>query len=256
MTAADQASGAGAKLVAVTGTSRGIGAGIARALAAAGYTVACLSRSGGGVEDHPPAPESATRLLPFACDVTQESSIGEALRAAVAAAGPLYGLVNNAGVHADGKSESFSTEAFRKVLDTNVAGTFAVAREAYPFLCESGNSLIVNIGSYYDRVGIPRHAAYCASKAAIGAITRCLAVEWADKGIRCVDVAPGFIGTDLNSKYMANESFRNYIATRVPLGRPGSVEEVASVVTMLFDHDVRYMTGNTIYVDGAHGIAI
>ena len=81
-------------------------------------------------------------------------------------------------------------------------------------------------------------------------------MEWADRNIQCVDVAPGFIGTDLNSRYMEHEGFRKYIESRVPVGRPGKPEEVADVVVNLFDSRNPYLTGSTIYVDGAHGIAI
>ncbi len=254
--AARRADAGHGRLVAVTGASRGIGSAIAREFAQAGYTVACLTRKGEGVEDREVGALAAGRLRPYRCDVTDDDSVREALASAVADAGPLAGLVNNAGIHADGRSEAFATEDFRAVLNTNVAGLFAVARESYPHLVAAGGGLIVNIGSYYDHVGIPRHAAYCASKAAIGAITRCLAVEWASQNIQCVDVAPGFIGTDLNSKYMAREGFRKYIESRVPMGRPGKVEEVADVVVNLFDSQNPYLTGSTIYVDGAHGIAI
>ena len=242
-------------IIAVTGASRGIGSAIARRLATSGHVVACLSRGGKGVEDADPG-DLAARLPAFQCDVTDEASVKAALAAAVESAGPLVGLVNNAGVHADGASESFPTDEFRRVLDTNVASLFACAREAFPHLKAAGGGLIVNIGSYYDRVGVPRHAAYCASKAAIGAITRCLAVEWAACQIRCVDVAPGFIATDLNARYRRSDAFNAHIAERVPVGRPGTPDEVADFVGTLFDNPIAYLTGSTLYLDGAHGIVL
>ena len=244
-----------ANLVAVTGASRGIGSAIARSLAGAGYRVACLTRKGMGVEDQN-TDHLAQQLIPLRCDVTDDANVRAALAQAVHQAGPLYGLVNNAGVHADGDSHTFSTESFKRVLETNVAAIFACAREAYPHLRANQGGLIVNIGSYYDHVGVPRHAAYCASKAAIGAITRCLAVEWASESIRCIDVAPGFIATDLNAPYRASDSFNRYIAKTVPVGRPGTPEEVAALVRALFDAEIPYLTGSTVYVDGGHGITL
>lgn len=246
-------------VIAVTGASRGIGSGVARQLAEAGFKVACLTRKGQGIEDANAAdlPTAvADRLVPFACDVTDDGSVREALASSVQAAGPLLGIVNNAGIHADGPSESFETDLFRDLMNTNVAAAFAVARESFPHFKANGGGLIVNMGSYYDRVGIPRHAAYCASKAAIAGVTRVLAVEWAKHNIQCVDLAPGFIATDLNSEYMQHEGFRKYIESRVPMGRPGTVDEIAQVVVTLFEKPNPYLTGSTLYVDGAHGIAI
>ena len=243
------------KVIAVTGASRGIGSAIARNLAGRGFQVACLSRRGIGIEDADPGANSAERLRAYSCDVTGEASIQSALAKVAEDCGGLHGLVNNAGIHRDGRSESFTTPDFQQVLSTNALSTFSVSREAYPYLVAQGGGLIVNIGSYYDKHGIPRNTAYCASKAAIGAITRCLAVEWAKQNIRVVDVAPGFIRTDLNRDSWAQESFRNYIQKRVPLSRPGSADEVARLVGALFAEDIPFLTGETIYIDGGQGIA-
>src|SRR3546814_10282241 len=93
------------------------------------------------------------------------------------------------GIHRQGPSEAFDLGTFEAVLRTNALGAFAGCQAAYPHLPAAGGGVIVNIGSHYDKMGVKYNAAYCASKAAIGAITRCLAVEWAKQGIRVVDVA-------------------------------------------------------------------
>ena len=157
-----------AKVIAVTGSSRGIGAEIARELARRGFTVGCLSRGGGLPDD---VPEGAT-LLPFPCDVTDENSVTDALAALVGNAGQLNGLVNNAGLLVEHKSAELSVADYDHVMRTNATSVMMVSREAYPHLCDAGGGAIVNIGSFWDKIGVPRNLPYCASKAAIAAITR------------------------------------------------------------------------------------
>jgi NAD(P)-dependent dehydrogenase (short-subunit alcohol dehydrogenase family) len=113
----------------------------------------------------------------------------------------------------------------------------------------------VNIGSFFDRMGVKRNLAYCASKAALGAITRCLAVEWAAKGIRVVDVAPGYIKTDLNAEAMSGTALAEFLAKRIPVGGPGSPEDVARLVAAMFAEELPFLTGETIYIDGGQGVA-
>src|SRR5690606_4727321 len=113
---------------------------------------------------------------------------------------------------------------------TNATSVFMSCQSAYPHLLAAGGGLIVNIGSFFDKMGVKRNLAYCASKAAVGAMTRCLAVEWAGKGIRVVDVAPGYIVTDLNKDAMEAGPLREYLAKRIPGGQPGSSADVARLV--------------------------
>lgn len=243
------------KIIAVTGGSRGIGAAIVRDLAGRGLEVACLSRKGLGLEDSKPNPSLAARIHPYACDITDRGSIEAAFEAIAEHHGGLDGLVNNAGIHLDGPSAEFPADDFRKVLDTNVIGPFSVAQAAYPYLQQS-EGLLVNIGSFYDKGGVPGNAAYCASKAAVGAVSRCLAVEWAKDGIRVLTVAPGFIATDLNRHYLEQEKFQRYLRARIPVGRPGEPSEIGQMVGALFSENMAFLTGETIYVDGGQGIGL
>ena len=248
------------RLIAVTGANRGIGAATALELAGRGYTVACLTREGGGVKSLPVPGHLAGRMIHLACDVTDEEGVRRALRGAVEqgeamGAGGLWGLVNNAGIHLAGVSAEVSSEDFAEVQAVNATALFRVCREAYPLLKSAGGGIIVNMGSFFDKVGVPRNTAYAASKAAVGAITRCLAVEWAPDGISVLNVAPGYIETELNREFLARESVRDYLLPRIPVGRPGTPGEVARLVAALFSEDIPFLTGETIYMDGGHSIA-
>jgi len=241
------------KVIAVTGASRGIGAAIALELAQRGFTVGCLTRKGAGVESGTVPAALADRLLPFACDVNDEDSLKRAFAALAERAGGIAGLVNNAGVHMDGRSHELASATYDRVMDTNARAVFVACREVYPYLERAGGT-IVNIGSFFDKLGVKRNLAYCASKAAVGAITRCLAVEWAAKGIRVLDVAPGYIETELNAESMKGP-LRAFLESRIPGKRPGTAAEVARLVASLFGEDNAFLTGATIYLDGGQGMA-
>ncbi len=239
------------KVIAVTGSSRGIGAAIALELGRRGHTVGCLSR-GGGLPD---GDDAGGRMLPFVCDVTDEASVTAALRGLAKAAGGLHGLINNAGIFAEYDSATLSIADYEAVMTSNATSVMMVSREAYPYL-KTGGGMIVNIGSFWDKLGVPRNVAYCASKAAIGAITRCHAVEWARDDIRVLNIAPGYIETEFNREFFASEKTRKWLRQRSPLHRPGSVDEVARLVAALFGEDIAFLTGETIYIDGAQLVSM
>lgn len=241
------------RVAVVTGASRGIGSETAMALAARGFRVACLSRKGAGPEDRErPAAEAAVSA-DFACDVADDAALAAALKAAHARFGRIDVMVNNAGVHDEGKSADYATDDFEALMRVNSTAVFVACREAYPYLAET-RGLIVNMGSYYDKLGVRFHAAYCASKAAVAAMGRCLAVEWAKAGVRVVTVAPGFIGTDLNQTHMDNPRFRDFITRRIPSGQIGAPAEVGALVAMLASENLHFLNGETIYLDGGQGM--
>jgi NAD(P)-dependent dehydrogenase (short-subunit alcohol dehydrogenase family) len=228
--------------VIVTGASRGIGAAIAAELDRRGYTIAALSRSG-----------DAPVGYGIACDVSDEASVKAAI-AEIATRGPVAGLVNNAGAHVATPSAQLSAEEFERTMRLNATAVLVACREVYPHLAKQGDGLIVNIGSFFDKLAVPENVAYCASKAAVAAITRCLAAEWAKDGLRVLDIAPGYIETDLNRDFLAREKVRAWIGKRIPVARPGAPEEIARLVGCLFAEKIGFLTGETIYVDGGQGI--
>lgn len=242
--------------IVVTGASRGIGAAIALALAQQGRHVACLSRSG-ALPACPDAPaEVAARWNSLRADVTEPLALAKAFGQLAQDGWRITGLVNNAGVHIDAPSAELSMQLWNQVMDINATSVVTACQAAYPHLVSSGGGLIVNIGSFFDKMGVKRNLAYCASKAAVGAITRCLAVEWASKGIRVIDVAPGYIQTDLNADAMApGGPLRMYLEKRIPGREPGKATDVGALVAALFTPAGRFLTGETIYIDGGQGIA-
>jgi NAD(P)-dependent dehydrogenase (short-subunit alcohol dehydrogenase family) len=227
----------------VTGASRGIGAAIALELTARGHAVAGLSRSG----------ETAAGRG-YTCDMTDGDAIRQTF-ATIAADGRITGLVNNAGIYLGSPSANLDTAEYERVMAVNATAVMVAAREIHSYLAGHGGT-IVNIGSLLDKIGAPETLAYCASKAAVGAITRCLAVEWAAEGIRVLDVAPGYVETDLNREFLQNEKVKRFMQQRIPTGGPGVPRDVARLVAMLFGDENVFLTGETIYLDGGHGINV
>ncbi|KJK22199.1 short-chain dehydrogenase [Burkholderiaceae bacterium 16] len=243
--------------VIVTGGSRGIGASISVELARVGLHVACLSRSGELPPDSGLDVEAQKRLTGLRCDINDAASVESAFAAVAARFGlPVIGLVNNAGIHLQGPSATFPIVDFDRVMQTNASSVLRASQVAYPFLREAGSALIVNIGSFYDKLGVRGNVAYCASKAAVGAISRCLAVEWARDGIQVVNIAPGYIETDLNRDEMNEGALQAFLKRRIPTGGPARSEDIGRLAAMLFQLPGRFLTGETIYVDGGQGMAL
>ena len=188
------------EVVVVTGASSGIGEAIAAALAVDGTTVACLSRRGTvpTVED-----VAADRLIPIACDVSEEAERVAAIDQVLALGLPVTGLVNAAGFQLQTASAELSLDELHLIMETNLVGSFRMCQLLYePLRAAERTGLIVNIGSFYGKLGVPNFLAYSASKAAISAMTRTLAVEWARQGIAVLDVAPGYVETGLNADFL------------------------------------------------------
>ena len=227
----------------VTGASKGLGAATARALDGAGYAVVGLSRSGAC-----PAGRG------IVCDMTDEAAVKAVFAGLADDPTPVAGLVNNAGAHGQSASAEIEIADYERVMALNATAVVVASREAYPLLKRAGGGLIVNMGSVFDKLGVREHLAYCVSKAAVGAITRCLAVEWAGDGISVVNVAPGYVETDFNRDFLQRDAVKRWLERRIPAGRTGTPEEVAGLVAALFDMRTPYLTGETIYLDGGHGM--
>ncbi|NBY53817.1 MAG: SDR family oxidoreductase [Betaproteobacteria bacterium] len=237
------------KVALVTGASRGIGAAIRQYLLEGGWRVIGLSRT----MPFERIESKSGRSHWIACDMTQEASLRNSIAQAVSHWGRLDALINNAGLHLSARSETLSLADFDAVMNINTRALVIACQAAFNSLCVRGGC-IVNIGSFFDKLGVKGNLAYCASKAAVGAITRCLAVEWAAQNIRVVNIAPGYIYTDLNAEALQGK-LEHYLAQRIPSGGPGSALEVASLVGSVLSQPGMFLTGSTIYLDGGQAIA-
>jgi NAD(P)-dependent dehydrogenase (short-subunit alcohol dehydrogenase family) len=240
----------------ITGASRGIGRAVAVALGAAGAAVACCARSAEQVEATAAEVSGhGGRARGFRLDVTRRNEIDAVVADIGAALGPIDILVNNAGITLDKRSVEVTDDEWDDVLATNLTSTFTLARAVAPGMMEQRRGKIINIGSMYGKIGVPRYAAYCASKAAVEALTRSLAVEWARHGIQVNCLAPGYVNTDIPREAMADEKLRTLFLSRVPARRIGEPEEVATLAVYLASAASDFMTGQTVYLDGGQTIA-
>lgn len=232
----------------VTGASRGIGRAVAEAYSEAGATVALLSRSRDRLEAV--AEDLDGETLVTVGDVSDTESVNECVDAAVDAFGGLDVVVNNAGVVPRDDLDGTPDDEVARALDVNLHGVIRVARRVLPELVESEGTLI-NVGSMAAERGIEGLSSYSASKGGVSSLTRQLAVEYADEGVRVNGIVPGTIKTEINREVRENDP--EWTETRreqVPLGRLGEPEDVADPAVFLASEDARYITGHLLPVDG------
>ncbi|HEY7434929.1 MAG TPA: 3-oxoacyl-ACP reductase FabG [Methylomirabilota bacterium] len=240
----------------VTGASRGIGRAIAVALAAAGAAVACAARSRDQVDAAAAEITAAGgRARALRLDVTRPEEIAAGVEEIAGALGPIDVLVNNAGIAMEKKTTEVTDEDWDAVLATNLTSMFRCARAVAPGMMRLARGKIINIGSMYGIIGVPRYAAYCASKAAVDGLTRSLAAEWARHGIQVNCLAPGYMNTDISRAALADEKTRALFLSKVPARRIGEPEEVGALAVYLASPASDFMTGQTVYLDGGQTMA-
>ena len=245
------------KVAVVTGGNAGIGEAIAKAFAREGASVVITGRRQGEldrvVNDIVQAQGQAVAV---AGSVTDELSAQEAVRRAVQQFGQLDILVNNAGIGDFGKRlHEINDTTWAQVLDVNLTGVFRMTRAVLPQMLKQGRGAIVNISSVASLVGLPTLSAYAASKGALDALTRALAVDYAKDGIRCNVVNPGLIDTPMAAPLMGNPEQLNPILSHYPIRRPGKPEEVANLVLYLASDEAAWVTGGTFPLDGGMTIS-
>jgi 3-oxoacyl-[acyl-carrier protein] reductase len=228
--------------VLVTGGNRGIGRAIAEAFVANGDQVAVTYRSG----------EPPQGVLAVKCDVTDPDSVESAFSEVEAAQGPVEVLVANAGVTQDTLVLRMSDEDWSKVIDTNLTGSFRVAKRAAKGMLRLRRGRLIFISSVVGLLGSAGQVNYAASKAGLVGMARSLARELGSRSITANVVAPGFVETEMTAVLPA-EKQAEYKA-QIPLGRYASVEEVAAVVAWLGSDAAGYVTGAVIPVDGGLGM--
>lgn len=236
------------KTALVTGAGRGIGEAIARTFAAAGAEVLLASRTEPELEALASAIRAAggkAQPLPF--DVTEKAAI----ESAFSLLSRLDILVNNAGVNRPQPFLEVDEETLDRLLALNVKGTFLVAQKAARLMVENGGGVIINVTSQMGHVGSERgRTVYVTTKHAIEGLTKAIAAEMAPKGVRVVSLAPTFIETPLTRPFFENPEFRRWVLDRIPLGRLGTVEEVAKAALFLASPAASLVTGSSLLADG------
>lgn len=234
----------------VTGGSRGIGAGIARALAAEGARVAVVYRGSQAAADALVQEVTAAggKAGAYQCDVTDLKAVEECVKKVEADLGPVDVLVNNAGVIHDDLFVRLEPEQWNVVLQTNLGGTYNFCRAvAYPMM-RRRSGRIINVSSVAAQHVNAGQTNYAASKGAINSFTRALAVELASRGVTVNAIAPGFIETDMSAA--VRNKAGDLIKKVIPMKRIGTPDDIAKVAVFLAGPDSSYVTGQVITVDG------
>ena len=244
--------GLAGKRALVTGSSRGIGFGIAAALAGAGAEILINGRDQGALgEAAVKLAESGATVKALAFDVTSEESIEDAIAHTESEIGPIDILVNNAGMQHRTPLEDFTLDKFEQVMSTNVTSVFLVGRAVARGMIARKTGKIINICSIMSNLARPSIAPYAASKAAVANLTRGMAVDWAKHGLNVNGIAPGYIRTELNEALLANPEFNTWVEKRTPMARWGEPGELGGAAVFLASDASSFVNGHILYVDGA-----
>jgi glucose 1-dehydrogenase len=254
------------KVAIVTGSSKGIGKAIATEFARAGYSVVINSRDEeelkNAAADIAKTIIHKDSILYVAGDISQEQVCKALIDKAVQNFGRLDVLVNNAGIGGEPKKiHQLTSNDWDEVVDINLKGAFLCTREAVKHMDNSYNNdkqdfssivdySIINISSVHESIPQPEAVPYAASKGGMEMLTKTVALELADKGIRVNGIAPGAIATDMNKEMLEDKEQKKKKEDKIPMHRIGKPEEIAKVALFLASNDASYITGTTIYADG------
>lgn len=228
----------------VTGAGSGIGLSIVTKLLRRGAEVIAFDLDPSAV------PSDAIRV---AVDLSDVAAVHHAV-VSVAEAGPIDTLFNNAGIGSTKNLVDCTVEEWDRVFDVNVRGAFLMCKLLLPSMLERRHGVIVNTASVAGMIGLPDRAAYCASKGAVIALTKQIAVQWASHGIRCNSVCPGTVDSPWVGRLMAEaedpEARRAQLIGRQPLGRLGTPDEIAAAAIYLASDAAAFITGTDLVIDG------
>lgn len=240
------------KVALITGASRGLGRKTAVEFARLGASVCLLARDETRLDSVVDEIERAGgSAIAVPGSVSDDGCASRSIEAIADRWERLDIVVNNAGISpAFLPPEKIDLDLWKEVLDVNVTGTFSMAKASVDLLTETGGGSIINLSSVHGKVGHERLTAYAASKGAVEAMTRSLALAWADRGIRVNTVAPGYVETEMTVGLRDNPRWSQHLLSRIPAGRFATTDDVVASVAFLASDLSRYITGSTIAVDG------
>lgn len=183
-------------------------------------------------------------------DITQPAQVRAAVKAVEQAAGQIDILVNGAGIQIGRPAVEYTPSEWRRILDVNLSGVFYTTQAVGKGMLERNYGRVVTIASVSSLLGHPNHAAYAASKGGVALLTKVLATEWASSGVTVNAIGPTYIETALNAPELAEPGKREAIVSRIPMGRLGKPEDLVGAVVFLCSESARFVTGQTLYVDG------
>ena len=239
------------KIALLTGAARGIGRACALALAEAGADIALGLRdekSDSGLIKEIEA--LGRKTLPLQMDVSKMDEIFSAIEKIKLHFGRLDILVNNAGVAPENLIENVTEKDFDYTLAVNMKGTFFTSQAAGKLMIQQKFGRIINLSSQAGFIALPTESVYCITKAGIAHLTKCFAVEWAKYNINVNAVAPTFIYTPGTEEYLSNEKTKQYVLSKIALGKIGDPKDVANAVLFLASPAASLITGTTLMVDG------
>lgn len=236
------------KTALITGSSQGIGFALAHGLIEAGATVILNGRDETKLAQAAKSLGGNVQTLAF--DATDHDAVRAAVDGFEANQGAIDILVNNAGMQHRTELENFPADAFEKLLQTNVASVFHVGQAVARHMIGRGAGKIINIASVQTALARPGIAPYTATKGAVGNLTKGMATDWAQHGLQCNAIAPGYFDTPLNAALVADKDFSAWLEKRTPAGRWGNVDELVGACVFLSSKASSFVNGHTLYVDG------